>query len=135
MSVSDACWFHQHLQVVAHASAAKSGNVEFVGAVMDVTERKRAQEALEKAQAELAHVARVATLGEMMASIAHEINQPLGAIANNASACLRWLEAQKLDEARRSASRTIAESHRASEIIGRIRAQAKKAPPERTGST
>jgi len=87
----------KYLQVVAHASAAKSGNVEFVGAVMDVTERKWAQEALEKAQAELAHVARVATLGEMMASIAHEINQPLGAIANNASACLRWLDAQKLD--------------------------------------
>ena len=95
---------------------------------MDITEHKRAQEALEKAQAELAHVTRVATLGEMTASITHEINQPLGAIANSASACLRWLEAQKLEEARQSASRVIAESHRASEIIGRIRALAKKAP-------
>ena len=64
----------------------------------------------------------------MTASIAHEINQPLGAIVNSASACLRWLEAQKLEEARRSASRVIAEGHRASEIIGRIRALAKKAP-------
>jgi C4-dicarboxylate-specific signal transduction histidine kinase len=97
----------------------------------DITERKRAQEGLENAQAELAHVARVATLGEMTASIAHEINQPLGAIANSASACLRWLEAQKLEEARRSASRIIAESHRASEIIGRIRELAKKAPPRK----
>ncbi len=97
----------------------------------DITERKRAREALENAQAELAHVARVATLGEMTASIAHEINQPLGAIANSASACLRWLQAQKLDEARQSALRVIAESHRVSEIIGRIRALAKKAPPRK----
>ena len=97
----------------------------------DITERKRAREALENAQAELAHVTRVATLGEMTASIAHEINQPLGAIANSASACLRWLDAQKLEEARRSASRVISESHRASEIIGRLRALIKKAPPRK----
>jgi len=97
----------------------------------DITDRKRAQEALEKAQMEVAHITRVATLGEMTASIAHEINQPLGAIANSASACLRWLEAQKLEEARRSTSRVIAESHRASEIIGRIRGLAKKAPPRK----
>ena len=91
-------------------------------------ERKQTEDALRHAQMELAHVTRVATLGEMTASIAHEINQPLGAIVNSASACLRWLEAQKLEEARRSASRVIAEGHRASEIIGRIRALAKKAP-------
>jgi signal transduction histidine kinase len=94
-------------------------------------ERKRAEDALHHAQMELAHVTRVATLGEMTASIAHEINQPLGAIANSASACLRWLEAQKLEEARRSATRVIAESHRASEIIGRIRELTKKAPPRK----
>ena len=91
-------------------------------------ERKQAEDALHHAQTELAHVARLATLGEMTASIAHEINQPLGAVVNSASACLRWLDAQKLEEARRSASRVIAEGHRASEIIGRIRALAKKAP-------
>ena len=91
-------------------------------------ERKRAEDALHQAQTELAHVTRVATLGEMTASIAHEINQPLGAVVNSASACLRWLDAQKLEEARRSAARVIAEGHRASEIIGRIRALAKKAP-------
>jgi PAS domain S-box-containing protein len=94
-------------------------------------ERKRAEDALQHAQIELAHVTRVATLGEMTASIAHEINQPLGAVVNSASACLRWLDAQKLEEARRSASRVIAEGHRAGEIIARIRALAKKAPPEK----
>src|SRR5215813_6079304 len=94
----------------------------------DITEHKRAREALENAQAELAHVARVATLGEMTASIAHEINQPLGAVVNSASASLRWLEAHKPEEARRSISRVIEESHRASDIIGRIRALVKKAP-------
>jgi PAS domain S-box-containing protein len=94
-------------------------------------ERKRAEEAFRSAQMELAHVTRVATLGEMTASIAHEINQPLGAIANSASACLRWLQAHKLEEARQSALRVIAESHRVSDIIGRIRALAKKAPPRK----
>ena len=69
--------------------------VRLVGALLDITERKQAEEALREAQAELAHVTRVATLGEMTASIAHEINQPLAAVVNNASACLRWLAAQQ----------------------------------------
>jgi C4-dicarboxylate-specific signal transduction histidine kinase len=67
----------------------------------------------------------------MSASIAHEVNQPLAAAVTSASACLRWLDAQKLEEARRSASRVMAEVHRASEIIGRIRSLAKKAPPQK----
>jgi C4-dicarboxylate-specific signal transduction histidine kinase len=95
------------------------------------TERKRAEEALHQAQAELAHVTRVATLGELTASIAHEINQPLGAVVNNASACVRWLAAQNLEEARQSAARIIADGHRAAEIIARIRALAKRAPPHK----
>jgi C4-dicarboxylate-specific signal transduction histidine kinase len=70
-------------------------------------------------------------LGEMTASIAHEINQPLGAIVNSASACLRWLTAQKLEEAERSLARVIAEGQRAGEIIARVRALAKKAPPQK----
>jgi predicted ATPase/signal transduction histidine kinase len=86
---------------------------------------------LQKAQAELAHVTRVTTLGELIASIAHEINQPLAAVVNNASACLRWLAAQNLEEARQSASLVIADGHRAGEIISRIRALAKKAPPQK----
>src|SRR5262249_3857856 len=97
----------------------------------DITERKRAQEALEKAQGELAHITRVATLGEMTTSIAHELNQPLGAIVNNANACLRWLTAQKPDEARQSAALVVSDGHRAGEIIARILALAKKAPPQK----
>jgi PAS domain S-box-containing protein len=94
-------------------------------------ERKRAEGALQEAQAELAHVTRVAALGELTASIAHEINQPLGAVVNNASACVRWLAAHNLEEARQSASLVIAEGHRAGKIISRIRALAKKAPPQK----
>jgi C4-dicarboxylate-specific signal transduction histidine kinase len=99
----------------------------------DITERKRSEESLHKAQTELAHVTRVATLGEMTASIAHEVNQPLGAVVNNASACLRWLagQAPNLEEARKSARLIITDGHRASEIIGRIRAFVKKAPPRK----
>src|SRR5436309_4789846 len=66
-------------------------------------ERKRAEQAVLSAQAELAHVTRVATLGELTASIAHEINQPLGAIVNNANACLSWLKGNNMEEARASA--------------------------------
>jgi PAS domain S-box-containing protein len=122
----------KHVRSVGHPVVNDAGVlVEFVGAVMDVTEGKTREEALRKSQAELAHVARVATLGEMSASIAHEVNQPITAAVTSASACLRWLNAQKLEEARRSALRVIAEGHRASEIIGRIRALAKKAPPQK----
>ena len=119
----------KHIHAIGHPVLNNAGDVvEIVGTLVDITERKRAEEALQKSQAELAHIARVSTLGEMMASIAHEINQPLSAVVNNASACLRWLKAQNLDEARRSATLVIADGHRASEIIGRIRALAKKAP-------
>jgi PAS domain S-box-containing protein len=117
------------VHVVARAVRDESGNIEYVGAIMDITERKQAEDALRKSQGELAHVARVMTMGELAASIAHEVNQPLASVINSATACLRWLDAQRLEEARRSASRVIADGHRASEIIGRIRALAKKAPP------
>ena len=91
-------------------------------------ERKRAEEALRQAQAELAHVARLTTLGELTASIAHEINQPLGAMVNSANACVRWLAAQNLERARQSAVRIVADGQRAGAIITRIRALAKNAP-------
>ena len=94
-------------------------------------ERKRAEEALHHTQAQLAHVARVATLGEMTASIAHEINQPLAAIVNNATACLHWLAAHNLEEARQSAEFIVADGHRAGDIIDRIRMLSKKAPSRR----
>ena len=97
----------------------------------DITESKRAEEALHKAQAELAHVTRVATLGEMTASISHEVNQPLSAVITNANASLRWLTRQSpdLDEARAAVERIIRDSSRASEVIGRIRALVKKSLP------
>jgi signal transduction histidine kinase len=75
--------------------------------------------------------ARLITGDAVAAMIAHEVNQPLAAVVNNASACLRWLAAHNLEEVRQSAARVIADGHRASEIIGRIRALAKKAPPRR----
>ena len=99
----------------------------------DITERKRAEEALQKAQAELAHVTRVATLGEMSASIAHEVNQPLAAVITNANACLRWLArpSPNLDEARQAVERIVKDGNRASEVIGRVRALVKKSPPQK----
>ena len=76
-------------------------------------------------------MARITTLGELSASIAHEISQPLGAVVNHASACLRWLNAQNLEEARRSATSVVEKVHRAGEIISRIRALAAKTPPQK----
>jgi signal transduction histidine kinase len=97
-------------------------------------ERKRAEETLRKSQAELAHVTRVMTMGEMAASIAHEINQPLAAVVNNASACVRWLAADSpnLDEAREAAQRIINDGNRASEVIRRIRTFLRKSDTEKT---
>ena len=119
----------KYIHAIGHPVLSASGDlVEAVGTVIDVTERKQAEDALYHAQAELAHVTRVAMLGEMTASIAHEINQPLAAVVNNASACLRWLAAPNLEEARQSVARIIADGHRAGEIIGRIRAFVNKTP-------
>src|SRR6267142_2072672 len=97
----------------------------------DITERKRAEAALQKAQAELAHVTRLTTLGELTASIAHEVNQPLAAIVTNSNTCLRWLasEPPNLDKTRQAIGRIIKDGNRASEVISRIRALVKNAPP------
>lgn len=90
----------------------------------DITEQKRAQEALARVQGELARVSRVSTLGELAASIAHEVNQPLAAIVANGHACTRWLDAQPPDEreARAAVERIIRDGNRAGEVITRIRA-------------
>ena len=101
------------------------------GGATDITAAVRAaqtEEALQNARAALAHAARVTTLGELTASIAHEINQPLAAVVTNASASRRWLAAQppNLDEARRALDRIVSEGNRASDIITRIRALLKK---------
>ena len=101
--------------------------------VVDITERRQAQDALLAAQAELAHAARVATLGELSASIAHEVNQPLAAIVTSAEAGLRWLrrDVPDLKEVTTSIGHVVAQGRRASEIVTRIRTFLKKAPPQR----
>jgi C4-dicarboxylate-specific signal transduction histidine kinase len=91
-------------------------------------DRKQAEDALHQARAELTHVTRVATLGELTASIAHEINQPLAAVVNDATACVRFLAADNLDEARQAAECVIEDGHRAAEIIERVRGLVSKAP-------
>jgi C4-dicarboxylate-specific signal transduction histidine kinase len=98
----------------------------------EMGERQRAQEALQKAQAELAHVSRLMTLGELTASIAHEVNQPLAAVVTNAQACLRWLAlaTPRPDEARAAVERIVRDANRASDVIQRIRALAKKTDPQ-----
>jgi len=91
------------VHVVAHSLRDKSGTIEILGAVMDVTERKRAEEALREAQANLARVSRVTTMGELTASLAHEIRQPIAAALTNANTCLRWLGRDQPDYSQRGA--------------------------------
>jgi PAS domain S-box-containing protein len=123
----------KYVRAVARATREASGGIEFVGAVTDVTATKRAEEELHNAQAELAHVTRVTTLGELTASIAHEVNQPLTAVVANAEACLRWLDRETPDlaAARRSAEWVINDGNRASEVIQRVRALARKTDTEK----
>jgi PAS domain S-box-containing protein len=123
----------KYVHVVAHASSDQSGKVEFVGAVMDVTERKRGEEALREAQTNLARVSRVTTMGELTASLAHEIKQPIAAAVTNANTCLRWLGRDRPDiaEARDAAARIIKDVTRASDIISRVRSLFQKNPPQR----
>jgi PAS domain S-box-containing protein len=123
----------KYVHAVARATRDASGGIEFVGAVTDVTAAKRAEERLHKAQSELAHVTRVTTLGELTASIAHEVNQPLAAVVANAEACLRWLDRETPDlaAARRSAEWVISDGVRASEVVRRVRALANKADTEK----
>jgi PAS domain S-box-containing protein len=106
---------------------------EGVAFVVDITERKRVEGALRDTQTHLEHVMRITTLGELTASIAHEVNQPLTAVVANAEACLRWLSrgTPDLDAARRSAESIINDGNRASEVIRRVRALANKSDIER----
>jgi PAS domain S-box-containing protein len=114
----------KHLHLVARATRDRGGELVYVGAIQDITERKLAEEALNKARSELARVARVTALGALTASIAHEVNQPLSGIITNAGTCLRMLasEPPNIDGARETARRTIRDGHRASEVIARLRA-------------
>ena len=113
----------KYVHVVAH-SRDDRGQLEYIGAVQDVTERRLSEEALATVRSELAYVARVTSLGVLTASIAHEVNQPLSGIITNASTCVRMLatDPPDIDGARETARRTIRDGNRASDVISRLRA-------------
>ena len=114
----------KYVRGVAHVIEQIEGRPMFVGALQDVTESMVAEEALNRARSDLAHVARVTTLSTLTASIAHEVNQPLSGIITNAGTCLRMLDANppNVEGARETARRTIRDGNRASDVITRLRA-------------
>ena len=116
-----------------HLRDAEGKVLKFVGTTTDIDDQKRTGEALRQAQAELAHVTRLTTMGELAASIAHEVNQPLGAVVTNADACLRWLNrpTPDLNEVREAVQRIIRDGKRGGEVIGRIRLLLKNEEPAR----
>ena len=124
----------KHLRTIAYRTQDRDGRPEYIGAVQDVTQRWLAQEALSNARSELAHMARVTSLGALTASIAHEVNQPLSGIITNTSTCLRMLAADppNVEGARETARRTIRDGNRAADVITRLRAlfSKKNAPTE-----
>lgn len=127
----------KHLHTLGHPVLNDSGQVmQFMGTLTDITERKRAEEERDKLrqlEAELAHINRVTTMGELTASLAHEINQPIAAAMTNANTCVRWLtrENPDVEEARAAAGRIVKDTQRAGEIISRIRLLFKKGAPQR----
>jgi PAS domain S-box-containing protein len=114
----------KYLHFIVHGPRAKDGQLEYFGAIQDVTQRRLAEEALGKARAELTHVARVSSLGALTASIAHEVNQPLAGIMTNASTCVRMLAADPPNSqiACETARYMIRDAERASNVIKRLRA-------------
>ena len=124
----------KHVHVRTHAVKDTSSGIDFVGAVSDVTARKEAEAELHEAQANLAHVTRVTALGELAASIAHEVNQPLAAVVTNAAACLHWLDREpaNLKEARSVVQSIVKDGNRAGEVIQRVRALANKTTDQKT---
>jgi len=124
----------KYIHTVGHPVLNTSGDLlQFVGTSTDITERKQTEEALRQAQADLARVNRVTTMGELTASLAHEVNQPIAAAITDANTCLRWLRRNQpdMEEAREAASRVVKDATRAADIISRIRLQFKKGAPER----
>jgi PAS domain S-box-containing protein len=125
------------IHVVGHPVLSTSGHlVEFVGTVIDVTERRRAEQErarLHQLEADLAHINRVSTLGEMAASLAHEVKQPIAAARNNARAALNFLAKQPPDlgEVREALGCIVGDADRAADIVERIRDHIKKAPPRK----
>jgi PAS domain S-box-containing protein len=123
----------KHLHLVAHATSGLPVDRQFIGAVMDVTRAKHTEQQLRHAQSELERVSRVTALGELSASIAHEVGQPLSAIVTNGEACLRWLQRQppNMEEIEGCVRRMTDEGNRAAEIVQRVRTLMKGAPPDR----
>ena len=121
----------KYLRLVAHANLGRDRNLEYIGAVQDVTQRRLSEEALASARSELSRVARVTSLGVLTASMAHEVNQPLSGIMTNASTCLRMLSADppNTEGARETARRTIRDANRASDVITRLRTLYSKKDP------
>jgi PAS domain S-box-containing protein len=122
----------KYMEAVGHPSASGETG-EFVGFLMDVTERRRAEEERERlrqAQADLAHINRISTMGELAASLAHEIKQPISAALTDSKTCLRWLSRDQPDvpEAQEAASRLVKDATHATEIISRISSLFKKGP-------
>ena len=117
----------REIHVIGHPVLGPLGDVvEYVGTVMDVTERRRAEEDRQA----LAHANRITTMGQLTASIAHEVNQPIAAVVTNAQAALRWLDMQPPDakEVRQALDRIVKAGRRASDVISRMRALVRKAP-------
>jgi PAS domain S-box-containing protein len=124
-----------HIQTRGRPVFGKRGELtEYVGTVVDVTERTDGEDTLGSMQSELARATRAMTLGQLMASIAHEINQPLAALVANANASLRWLQWKepRIDKARQALVRIVADGNRASEIIARIRGLVDKTDAQRS---
>jgi len=124
----------KYVHALGHPVFNAAGDlVEFVGTSIDVTQRRRAEEARLDAQNQLAHVHRVTAMGQLAASIAHEVNQPIAATVTNAQAALRWLDRRPADlqEVRQALARIAKDGHRAAEVIDEIRALIKKAPPRK----
>ncbi|WP_460141240.1 PAS domain-containing protein [Pseudomonas sp. S2_E01] len=113
----------KHVHLVAHAMPDEGGGLEYIAALQDVTQRRHSETVLGEVRSELAHLARVASLGALTASIAHEVNQPLAGIITNASTCLRMLGASppNVAGALETARRTIRDGNRAADVIKRLR--------------
>jgi len=123
----------KHVHMIASPLFEQQDRGEYIGALMDITASKEAETALFGVQMQLAHVTRVTSLGELAASIAHEVNQPLAAITSSGEACRRWLDrpTPELSEALQALDRIIASSCRASDVISRVRALSRKSAPLR----
>jgi C4-dicarboxylate-specific signal transduction histidine kinase len=126
--------YRRHLQQAVVLRDAEGKVLKFVGTTTDIDDQKRAEEALRQAAAELAHANRIATMGQLSASIAHEVNQPIAAVLMNAATAARWLARQppNLEEVGKAIDHIIKDGKRAADVVGRIRSFSQK-PPAQNG--